>query len=129
MSALRDWAFDGDDKRGTGRITALAKYLDVTQAAVTKMIQSGSYQDRKHARKIMEFTRIPAKELFPFWVDIFEYSNDVQNEALMKKRKEIQERMKALQDELDVLYADDTQDIDDHLKSIGLARGAGNELD
>ena len=129
MNALKKWVFEKEDgtmtSRGTKKMSGLADYLGVTQPCVTKMIQNGTYQDRKYARKIMEFTKIPAHELFPFWVDIFGYSEDVQNESLQVKRKQIQERMKLLQDELDVLYVDDNKnakDIEEHLTSIGLKK-------
>lgn len=127
MNALKKWVFEKEDGtmtgRGTKKMSGLADYLGVTQPCVTKMIQNGTYQDRKYARKIMEFTKIPAHELFPFWVEIFDYSKEVQDESLLIKRKEIQERMKLLQNELDVLYVDDdknAKDIKEHLTLIGL---------
>lgn len=129
MSALRNWIFQKEDGtlsgRGTKRMSQLADYLGVTQPCVTKMIQNGTYQDRKYARKIMEFTRIPANELFPFWVDIFEYSQDVQDDSFVQKKKDIQARMKALQDEMDILIIgeqEDKKDIEEHLASIGLKK-------
>lgn len=126
MNALRKWVFEKYDgsmgKKGFGRLTELAEYLGVSQPAVTKMIQNGTFQDRRYARKIMEFTKIPAKELFPFWVEVFEYSDTVQDDELMKKREEIKQRMALLQDELVALYPNDDQnkaDIEQHLNSKG----------
>lgn len=126
MNALRKWAFEKSDgsmgKKGFGRLTELAEYLGVSQPAVTKMIQNGTFQYRRYARKIMEFTKIPAKELFPFWVEVFEYSDTVQDDELMKKREEIKQRMALLQDELVALYPNDDQnkiDIEHHLNSKG----------
>ncbi|MER1952459.1 MAG: hypothetical protein ABS863_00480 [Aerococcus urinaeequi] len=126
MNALRKWVFEKSDgsmgKKGVGRLTELAEYLGVSQPAVTKMIQNGTFQDRRYARKIMEFTKIPAKELFPFWVEVFEYSDTVQDDELMKKREEIKQRMALLQDELVALYPNDDQnkaDIEQHLNSKG----------
>jgi transcriptional regulator with XRE-family HTH domain len=126
MNALRKWVFEKSDgsmgKKGFGRLTELAEYLGVSQPAVTKMIQNGTFQDRRYARKIMEFTKIPAKELFPFWVEVFEYSDTVQDDELMKKREEIKQRMALLQDELVALYPNDDQnkaDIEQHLNSKG----------
>lgn len=126
MNALRKWVFEKSDgsmgKKGFGRLTELAEYLGLSQPAVTKMIQNGTFQDRRYARKIMEFTKIPAKELFPFWVEVFEYSDTVQDDELMKKREEIKQRMALLQDELVALYPNDDQnkaDIEQHLNSKG----------
>lgn len=126
MNALRKWVFEKSDgsmgKKGVGRLTELAEYLGVSQPAVTKMIQNGTFQDRRYARKIMEFTKIPAKELFPFWVEVFEYSDTVQDDELMKKREEIKQRMALLQDELVALCPNDDQnkaDIEQHLNSKG----------
>lgn len=118
--ALKKWL-----NEEAGRTTQLAKYLGVSQPAVTKMIQAGNWQDRRYARKIMEFTRIPAKDLFPFWVDIFEYSKDVQDEKFMEKKKDLEAKMKALKSQMDILLVDEdinAKDIEDHFKSIGLTK-------
>lgn len=129
MSALRKWVFEKDDgtfsSRGTKRMSNLAEFLGITQPALTKIIQNGTYQNTKYSRKIMEFTKIPASELFPFWVDIFDYSKVVQDGRFEAKKKEIQEKMKLLQDELDILYVDNDEnakDIEEHLTAIGLKK-------
>lgn len=103
MNALQKWAIEGADGRGSGRISGLAKHLGISQPAVTKIIQKGSHENMTYAKSIMEYTQLPAEELFPFWVDIFKYSEELKVIEKEKKKNDIQSRIGELKSELELL--------------------------
>ena len=103
MNALQKWATEGGDGRGSGRISGLAKHLGISQPAVTKIIQKGSHENMTYARSIMEYTQLPAEELFPFWVDIFKYSDELKAMEKERRKNDIQSRINKLNSELESL--------------------------
>jgi predicted transcriptional regulator len=70
--ALRKWATDGANGRGSGRITALAKHIGVAQPAVTKMIDGSVRIKFEYIQGILDFTGIKAKDLLPEYYNLFE---------------------------------------------------------
>jgi transcriptional regulator with XRE-family HTH domain len=73
--ALREWARERikpHHKRGCGRISALAEHLDLSQPAVSKMIDGSSVIKFKYIQKIIDFTGISAEELLPEYYSLFE---------------------------------------------------------
>jgi hypothetical protein len=72
--ALREWAKEDikpHQKRGNGRISALARHLGISQPAVTKIIDGSSLIKLKYVNGIIEFTGISAKDLLPEYYELF----------------------------------------------------------
>lgn len=91
--ALHEWAKEDirpHQKRGNGRITALAKHLGVSQPAVTKMIDGSSNIKFKYIKQIMEFTGISAKDIFPEHYELLKESIQMEMEnAVNQKKKDL----------------------------------------
>lgn len=72
--ALREWARENirpHQKRGNGRITALAKHLGISQPALTKIIDGKIRIKFEYIEGILEFTGIKAKDLIPEYYELF----------------------------------------------------------
>lgn len=86
--ALRDWADGGRSGRGSGKISALAKHLGLSQPAVSKMIDGSVSIRFEYIKPIIEFTNIKAKDLLPDYYVLFcDDISRIEHEALMTIEK------------------------------------------
>lgn len=101
MNKLQEWlAHDKNGKfslRGSGRLTELAKHLELTQPAVTKIVNSGNPINYKYAKQLIEFTGISAFDLFPEWAELFEFSQNQQCEINQQQKEELMQLKSKLQ--------------------------------
>lgn len=83
--ALKEWAKEDikpHQKRGNGRISALARHLGISQPAVTKIINDGLGIRFEYVQKIIDFTGIEAKDLLPEYYEFFKKDfSKIENDA------------------------------------------------
>lgn len=105
--ALREWARDGANGRGSGKISKLAFHIGVTQPALSKMIDGSIRIKFDYIEDIMEFTGIPARELLPEYYDLFKKSLRMEIEEIFNQRKrEITSVFMEMQKDIEKLHLD-----------------------
>ena len=71
----------------SGKITQLAAHLGLSQPAVSKMIYKDAPISMKHAKGIMEFTGIGAKDLFPYHYELLKESFEIEMKNTIESKK------------------------------------------
>lgn len=108
--ALKKWATEDikpHQKRGNGRVSALARHLGLSQSAVTKMIDGSSQIQLKYIPEIISFTGISARHLLPeyyaFFKDSFKSDEAKLETDLSFKKKKFLEGLGRIKSEIEKL--------------------------
>lgn len=99
--SLREWVDENKNGRGSGRISALARRLNITQPAVSKIIDGSVDIQFKYLAEIIKFTGIKAKDLIPEYYELFkdDFANtesNLHNEIYEQKEIAIRVLKKAI---------------------------------